>query len=645
METYKKSALLKLDMTGDPQEECPLTRLTATNKVPLRVPIPLEVVVLKQVVTRVYTRRPKVPKSVQNSKPKVAKSMTANKMEPDTSRGFNTSVAPSSFSLIDYSINRKKYILVIVDDYSRFTCVKFLASKDEALDFIIKFLKMIQVRLNAAVRNIRTDNGTEFVNQTLRDYYEQLTAMAFEQSNLEPAFHEMTPATPSSGLVPNPPPSAPFIPPSRHEWDLVFQPVFDEFFSPLASVASLVHVEEALAPIESTSSPSSTTVNQDAPSPKTVSEESLSSDVIPNTIHSDALISEHLSKWKKDHLLQNIIGDPSRPISTRLQLHEQPCSFTYIPFLTSSGNSSSSIESDGISTIKLIIVRVKLDELAICKNKARLVARGYRQEEGIDFKEPFAPVARLEAVRIFLAFAAHMNMIVYQMYVNTTFLNSILHEELHRVGMLYFHRSLSKDFPKAMVESTLFIRRDRKDILLVQIYVDDIIFASTTTELCDKKFEIMCLKFKMSMMGKISFFFRLHISQSPRGIFLNESKYALESLKKYGMESCDPVDTPMVKKSKLDISTMGRSPSVRAFADADHAGCQDTRRSTSGSMNIVRNNCSLVIKKAKSAGNISTEADIFTKALFETECILIDKLRMRSFTSKTLKELADEAKE
>ncbi|GJX80436.1 retrovirus-related pol polyprotein from transposon TNT 1-94 [Tanacetum coccineum] len=72
------------------------------------------------------------------------------------------------------SVNGKKYILVIVDDYSRFTWVKFLASKDEALDFIIKFLKMIQVRLNATVRNIHTDNGTEFVNQTLRDYYEQV---------------------------------------------------------------------------------------------------------------------------------------------------------------------------------------------------------------------------------------------------------------------------------------------------------------------------------------------------------------------------------------------------------------------------------------------------------------------------------------
>ncbi|GJY37585.1 hypothetical protein Tco_0423949 [Tanacetum coccineum] len=85
---------------------CPLTRLTTTNKVPLRVPIPLEVVAPKHVVTRVYTRRPKVPKSVQNSKPKVAKSMTANRMEPGTSRGFDTSVAPSSSSLIDCRLSK-----------------------------------------------------------------------------------------------------------------------------------------------------------------------------------------------------------------------------------------------------------------------------------------------------------------------------------------------------------------------------------------------------------------------------------------------------------------------------------------------------------------------------------------------------------
>ncbi|GJZ70593.1 hypothetical protein Tco_0634444 [Tanacetum coccineum] len=92
--------------------------------------------------------------------------------------------------------------------------------------------------------------------------------MASEQSSLEPALHEMTPATPCSGLIPNPPPSAPFVPPLRHEWDLMFLPVFDEFFSPPASVASLVLVEEAPAPVESNGSPSSTTVDQDAPSPR-----------------------------------------------------------------------------------------------------------------------------------------------------------------------------------------------------------------------------------------------------------------------------------------------------------------------------------------------------------------------------------------
>ncbi|GKF79532.1 retrovirus-related pol polyprotein from transposon TNT 1-94 [Tanacetum coccineum] len=105
---------------------------------------------------------------------------------------------------------------------------------------------------------------------------------------------------------------------------------------------------------------------------------------------------------------------------------------------------------------------------------------------------------------------------------------------------------LSQEFSKGTVDPTLFIRRQGKDILLVQIYVDDIIFASTTPELCDHFSKLMCSKFKMSMMGKISFFLGLRISQNPRGIFLNHSKYALESLKKYGMESSDPVDTPIV---------------------------------------------------------------------------------------------------
>nr|GEU60218.1 copia protein [Tanacetum cinerariifolium] len=111
---------------------------------------------------------------------------------------------------------------------------------------------------------------------------------------------------------------------------------------------------------------------------------------------------------------------------------------------------------------------------------------------------------------------------------------------------------LSQDFSKGSVDPTLFIRRNSNDLLLVQIYVDDIIFDASTLELCDLFANLMCSKFKMSMMGKISFFLGLQISQNSRGIFINQSKYALELLKKYGFESCDPVNTPMVDKSKLD---------------------------------------------------------------------------------------------
>nr|GFB55850.1 hypothetical protein [Tanacetum cinerariifolium] len=155
------------------------------------------------------------------------------------------------------------------------------------------------------------------------------------------------------------------------------------------------------------------------------------------------------------------------------------------------------------------IYKVKLDALGgVLKNKARLVARGYRQE-GIDFKESFAPVTRLEAIRIFIAFTTHMNMVVYQMDVKTTLLNGILREEVYK-------------FTKGTVDPILFVIRKGKDILL------------------------------MSMMGKLSFFLGLQISQSLKGIFLNQSKYAIELIKKNSMETCEPTDTPMVEKSKLD---------------------------------------------------------------------------------------------
>ncbi|GJZ04617.1 retrovirus-related pol polyprotein from transposon TNT 1-94, partial [Tanacetum coccineum] len=514
-------------------------------------------------------------------------------------------------------------------------------------------------------KSIRIYNRrTRQIIETIHVDFDELTAMASEHSSLRPALHEMTPVTISSGLMPNPSLSTPFVSPSRSYWDLLFQPLFDELLTPLPSVDHpapevIAPIAEVVAPepAASTGSPSSTTVDQDAPSPSNSqttpetqslvisnnvkeenhdldvahmnnnlifgipipendSEASSSSDVIPTVVNTATPNSEHINKWTKDHPLENIIA-------MQEELHEFECLKVWelVP------------RPDKVMVITLKwIYKVKLDEMGgILKNKARLVARGYRQEEGIDFEESFTPVARLDAIRIFLACSTHMNMILYQMDVKTAFLNGILREKVYvsqpnrfvdqdnpnhvyklkkaLYGLKQSPRAwydllskfiLSQEFSKGTMDPTLFIRRQGKDILLIQIYVDDIIFA---------------------------------------GIFLNQSKYALESLKKYGMESSDPVDTPMVEKSKLDEDTQGKvvdpthyngmigtlmyltasrpdltfvdsSIALTAYADADHVGCQDTRQSTSGCMQLLGDRLiSLSSKRQKSVVISSTKAE------------------------------------
>ncbi|GKD43021.1 retrovirus-related pol polyprotein from transposon TNT 1-94, partial [Tanacetum coccineum] len=223
----------------------------------------------------------------------------------------------------------------------------------------------------------------------------------------------------------------------------------------------------------------------------------------------------------------------------------------------------------------------------VLKNKAILVAQGFKQEEGIDFEESFAPVARIEAIRIFVANAVNKNITIFQMDVKTAFLNAELKEEVYvsqpegfvdQDNPSYVYKLkkarydlkqaphawydmlssflISQHFSKAAVDPTLFTREARNDLLL-QIYVDDIIFASTNTALCNEFANLMTTKFKMSMMGQMSFFLGLQYSQSPRGIFLNQSKYAYEIIKKYSLLTSDSVDTPMVEKNKLDEDLQG----------------------------------------------------------------------------------------
>ncbi|GJX18820.1 retrovirus-related pol polyprotein from transposon TNT 1-94 [Tanacetum coccineum] len=225
------------------------------------------------------------------------------------------------------SVNGKKYILVIVDDYSRFTWVKCLRLKDEALYFIIKFLKMIQVRIKTLVRCIRTDNGTEFVNQTLREYYEKVgishetyVARSLQQNGVIERRNCTLIEAARTMLI--------YAKAPLFLWAKAVATASSEVVAPIHEVVTPV-------PTVSTGLPSSTNVDQDAPSPKIPSDQSSLSNSIHIIVHPDHQISKHNSKWTKDRSLENIIGKLARPVSTRLQLHEQALFCYYDAFLTS----------------------------------------------------------------------------------------------------------------------------------------------------------------------------------------------------------------------------------------------------------------------------------------------------------------------
>jgi len=224
----------------------------------------------------------------------------------------------------------------------------------------------------------------------------------------------------------------------------------------------------------------------------------------------------------------------------------------------------------------------------ITRNKARLVAKGYNQAEPIDYDETFTPVARLEAVRLLLAFSCMSGFKLFQMYVKSEFLNGFVNEEIyvsqppgfedhkHReyVYMLkkalyglkqaprqwyerLSHFLLSHDYERGKVDKTLFIKKSNFDIILVQIYVNDIIFGSSNAKLCEDFVKAMQGEFEMSMMGELSFFLGLQVKQSKEGIFVCQSKYCKDILKKFEMEACKAATTPMSTNCHLGADEAG----------------------------------------------------------------------------------------
>ncbi|GJZ36549.1 retrovirus-related pol polyprotein from transposon TNT 1-94 [Tanacetum coccineum] len=360
--------------------------------------------------------------------------------------------------------------------------------------------------------------------------------------------------------------------------------------------------------------------------------------------------------WTKDHPLDQVIGDSSKPVMTHQRLHTD----------SELWKNKCDVENIGV------------------QNKTRLVAKGYKQEEGIDFGESFALVARLEAVRMFIAYAAHKNITIFHMDVKTAFLNGLLKEEFYvsqpegfidpefsdhvyrlkksLYGLKQAPRAwydklssflIEHGFTKGIIDPTLFIRCHERDILLVQVYVDDIIFGSTNPNFSKHFANLMKNNFEMSMMGELKFFLGLQVHQSPRGIFISQSQYAIELLKKHGLDECVSMSTPMATErldadlqgtptdqttyrrmigglmyltaSRLDIAfatfvcaryqarpTIKHLKEVKqifrylrqsynmglwylkdsrfkliAYSDADHAGCKDDCKSTSGGLQFL----------------------------------------------------------
>ncbi|GJY26830.1 retrovirus-related pol polyprotein from transposon TNT 1-94 [Tanacetum coccineum] len=525
-------------------------------------------------------------------------------------------------------------------------------------------------------------------------------------SDLAPQRQEMSVENVSSGLVPQgqkasdydnsgpvPPrqnvvPTAEKTDSSHQGLEFLFSPLIEEYYTPTHGQAEENNNDQAPnASFQEDEfiNPFCTRVQETG--------ESSSRNIDNTDVHSFQPQS-HDYRWTRDHPLEQVHGNPTMPVQTRRQLATDPemCMFALTMSIVEPKN----------------IKEAMADSAWIEAMQEELHQFNRLKEEGIDFEESFAPVARLEAVWIFVAHAAHKSFPIYQMDVKMAFLNGPLKEEVYvaqpkgfvdpdHPEKVYLLRKalyglkqaprawydelsnflMSKGFTKGTIDPTLFKIKYGEDILLVQIYVDDIIFGSTNPKYSKRFEKLMHSRFEMSLMGEMKFFLGLQIHQSPKGIFINQAKYALEILKKHNMDNCHSIGTPLATKPKLDVDLSGEPVDqsdyrskigslmyltssrpdlvqavcycaryqarptqkhlkevkrifkylkgtinmglwypkdsgfeLTAFSDADHAGCLDTRKSTSGGIQFLGDKLvSWMSKKQNCTAMSSAEAE------------------------------------
>nr|GEU94591.1 retrovirus-related Pol polyprotein from transposon TNT 1-94 [Tanacetum cinerariifolium] len=431
---------------------------------------------------------------------------------------------------------------------------------------------------------------TKKIMKTMNVSFDELLAMDFEQRSSKSGLQSMTSGQISSGLdLTYAPSTIRSQQPTKGELDLLFEAMYDDYIggqpssAPRTVSAAQAHQQqgnqatiqpETVADNVSKSMFDANTFVNPFATPSTSATESSSLQYMdPSNMHRFYQRYPHEFQWTKDHPLEQVIGEPSRPVLTRNQLR-----------------------SDGDMCIKTVI-----------RNKSRLVVRRYRQEEGIEFEESFAPVARMEAIRIFLAYAAHKSFTVFQMDVKTAFLHGTLKEDVYVCQpegfidadypshvfklkkVLYGLKQaphawydelstflLQNHFFKGTTDPTLFIRCFVHDILVVQVYVDDIIFGSTHPRPDIVHATYLCARYQAKPTEK-------HLKEVKR-IFCYLRGTVNTSLwytKDSGFELTGFSDADYAGCKDTFKSTSGGAQFL-GFSDADYAGCKDTFKSTSG---------------------------------------------------------------
>src|SRR6266542_250840 len=312
-----------------------------------------------------------------------------------------------------------------------------------------------------------------------------------------------------------------------------------------------------------------------------------------------------------------IIGNPSQGVKTRSQYHTSFCKHVAFVSCVEPKNVDDALqEGDWVMAIQeelnnftrnevweLVerskgknvigtkwVFKNKEDEHGVVvRNKVRLIAKGFSQVEGLDFGETFALVARLEAIHILLAYASSHNIKLYRMDVKSAFLNGYINELVYveqppgfedpnypnHVYRLFktlyglkqapraWYERLSdfleeKGFKIGRVDTTLFTKTIGNDLFICQIYVDDIIFGSTNNVLCDEFSKMMSEEFEMSMIGELTMFLGFQIKQLKDGIFIHQEKYIHDLLKRFGMEDCKEIKTPMASNGQIEPDLQGK---------------------------------------------------------------------------------------